>query len=211
VSNPFAIAAVTATLSQLLLGVREEPTLAGTTITVGPPDKARPAASTGRQLNLYLYEVVPNLGWRNMDLPQRKPGGQLATRPVLALNLRYLLTAYGEGDDDTDAQHVLAHAMSIVHDQGGLTRQQVRDAIQAAPALAGSDLADQIELIKLTPYGATLEDISRLWALYQSTNYRLSVGYEAAVVLIERPLTLPPPQPPVETVELFTVPLGWTP
>jgi hypothetical protein len=203
-TNPFAIAAVTATFSQLLQRVIEEPTLAGTTVTTGPPDAAR-AGRSGRQLNLFLYQVTPNAAARNMDLPFRNGDGALVRRPVLALSLSYLLTAYGQGDGELDAHHLLAHAMSLVHDEGVLGREQIRDAIDAEPAVARSDLADQVELVKLCEQTISVDDVSRLWGMYQTTNYRLSVSYEASVVLIERP------QPtrsalPVRSANLYVVP-----
>jgi hypothetical protein len=203
-SNPFAIAAVTATFSQLLLRVIEEPTLAGVAVTTGAPDMAR-ADSTRRQLNLFLYQVTPSAALRNMDLPFRNSAGDLSSRPVLALGLQYLLTAYGQNDAELDAHHLLAHAMSLVHDEGVLGREQIRAAIAAEPAVAQSDLADQVELVKLCPQMLSVDEISRLWTMYQTTNYRLSVGYEASVVLIERP------QPtrtalPVRTANLQVVP-----
>jgi hypothetical protein len=61
-------------------------------------------------------------------------------------------------------------------------------------ALAATDLADQIELIKLTMQPLGTEEVSKLWAAIQS-NYRPSVSYQASVVLIEsaRPRRSPLP------------------
>jgi hypothetical protein len=205
-SNPFAIAAVTATFSQLLGRVTEAPTLAGATVSTQPPDLARPTTETGRQLNLFLYQVTPNGAWRNMDLPFRGGDGELTNRPLLALNLHYLLTAYGQGDDAIDAQHLLGHAMSLVHDDSVLTREQIRAAIVAQPATDQSDLADQIELVKLCPQPLTLEDVSKLWSTFQTTSYRLSVAYEASVVLIERLQPTLRPTKPVRAANLYVLP-----
>src|SRR5437667_11903702 len=99
-SNALSIAAVTATLRRLLdsINVTIETTLAQADITTRPPDKARDNES-GNQLNLFLYQVLPNAAWRNMDIPQRTKSGESAM-PPLALNLYYMLTAYGNGNDD---------------------------------------------------------------------------------------------------------------
>jgi hypothetical protein len=226
VSNPFAIAAVTATFSQLLTRAASEPTLTGTDVSNLPPDAARDPDNPIRQLNLFLYQVTPDPAWRNADLPFRDGGGAFTRQPVLALNLTYLLTAYGLADDELDAHHLLGHAMSLVHDQSVLTREQVRAAIQAFsgnPAVAGSDLADQVELVKLTPVPMTQEELFKLWSAFQ-TNYRLSVGYEASVVLIERPrqhkaalpvrragvYVMPFRQPRIEQLTPNAVPAGAT-
>lgn len=186
-SNPLAIAAVTATLSQYLSGVAADPTLAGTVVTVHPPDRARVAGTTGRQLNLFLYQVTPNAGWRNMDLRIRDDSGSLVNQPVLALDLHYLLTAYGQNDDELDAHHLIAYAMSLIHDRSVITPAQIRAAIAAQPEVADSDLADQFEMIKLCPHVLTEDELFKLWSAFQ-IHYRLSVAYEASVVLIERPV-----------------------
>jgi Pvc16 N-terminal domain len=205
VSNPFAIAAVSETFRQLLGRVSDEPTLVGTTVTTAPLDTARGSDDTRRQLNLFLYQVTPNAALRNSDLPFRDRNGDFTASPVLALNLGYVVTAYGLADSELDAHHLLAHAMSLVNDEAVLTRRQIDDAVTAvgAPdAVAGSDLAGQVELVKLTPVPITHEELFKLWSAFQ-TNYRLSVGYEANVVLIERPKRLkaaPPVRRPLVSV-----------
>jgi hypothetical protein len=184
-TNPYAITAVTAAFSQLLKRVLEEPTLSGADVTNERPSEATEA---GRRLNVFLFQVAPNPALRNADLPFRDAGGRVVSQPVLALNLNYLVTAFGKSDSEMDAQHLLAHAMSIVHDTSVLTRAQIRSAItayQTMPELANSDLADQIEPVKLTPLPMTQEDIFRLWSTFQAP-YRLSVGYEASLVMVAR-------------------------
>jgi hypothetical protein len=217
-SNPFAVAAVTACFQDLLRRVNtENPAeniLSETNVTARAPDLARPATSNGRQLNLFLYEAAPNAAWRNMDLPFRGGDGEMANRPVLALNLQYLLTAYGEGDDDLDAHHLLAYAMSLVHDNAVLSREQIRAVVEAHCTAAGldptahaakADLADQVELVKICPRALTLQEMSELWSAFQ-TGYRLSVGYEASVVLIERPRQPGRVAPPVRAASIHVVP-----
>ena len=184
-SNPLAIATVTTALAQYLTTAGDGGALPGIGVSTGPPDIARAASASGRQLNLFLYRVSTNSGLQNMDLPLRDSRGDLVQRPVLSLNLHYLLTAYA--DDELETQHVLAEAMSLLHDQGVLTRDQIRAAILAESKVAGSDLADQVEMIKICPEQAGVEDISKLWSMFPTTNYRLSTAYEASVVLISRP------------------------
>lgn len=193
-SNPFAITAVTAAFSQLLKRVLEEPSLSGADVTNERPNEANEA---GRRLNLFLFQVGANPALRNADLPFRNAAGELVSQPVLALNLNYLVTAFGKADNDMDAQHLLAHAMSIVHDTSMLTRAQIRAAMgayQSMPELQNADLADQIEPVKLTPLPMTQEDIFRLWSTFQ-TPYRLSVGYEASLVMVARRKPTRPPMP----------------
>src|SRR6266700_8027750 len=95
-SNELAIGAVNATLHNLLLNVSQNTGLSGASITTKPPDKARDEAIN--QINLFLYQVLPNAAWRNMDIPQRVKSGE-TSMPPLALNLYYMVTAYGDGDN----------------------------------------------------------------------------------------------------------------
>jgi hypothetical protein len=179
-SNVLAIAAATRTLRNLLLAQMPllDTDLSDLEVTLQPPDVARKGI-TKAQLNLYLYQVVYNAAWRNMDMPGRVRPGETA-QPALALNLHYLITAWGRGDSDTDAvnHRVLAAAMSTLHDRAVLDGNDIRNA------LLDNDLADQVERIRLTPLPQNVDELSKLWTAFQ-TNYRVSSAYEATVVLID--------------------------
>jgi hypothetical protein len=189
VSNTLAIAAVTATLRNLLAsGVALDPDLADTSFTMQSLDRARANTDSANQLNIFLYQAMPNQAYRNMDPPQARPGETAS--PVLALNLHYLLTAYGR---DNDVQRPFSHqllgrVMSIMHDHPVLGRDEIR------AALLGNDVGDQFERIRFTLQPLTIDDAFRLWSGFQ-TQYRLSVAYEATVVLISsaRPARTPLP------------------
>lgn len=189
-SNALAIAAVTATLSNLLHNVNQGTGLNGVTITTKPPDKAR--EGNGNQLNLFLYQVLPNAAWRNMDIPQRVRSGETGI-PPLALNLYYMLTAYGLGNDDQDAHRLLGHAMSILYDHPLLGAQELQAAL---PGNLNSELQNQIERVRITFQPLSVEEIFRLWTGFQ-TQYRVSVSYEVAVVLIESTRAVKTPLPVV--------------
>jgi hypothetical protein len=212
VSNPLAIAAVTQTLIELLRGIpTEDTTLGPLGVSASPPDRARLGNNADtRQLNLFLYQVAPNPGWTNADLPFRGSEGTLTHEPVLALDLRYLLTAYGVNNADIDAHHVLAHGMSLLHDRAVLRHADVRAALDLAGApLRDADLDKQVELIKVAPLSISDEELFRMWTVF-GVQYRLSVCYQASVVLIERrqPARRPPPvREPQLTVVPLTVPI----
>ncbi len=188
-SNSLGIAAVTATLRNLLAaGIALESDLSDTTITLQTLDRARTGTDSANQLNIFLYQTMPNAAYRNLDPPQTKPGESAS--PTLALNLYYLLTAYGR---DNDVQRPFSHqllgrAMSIMHDHPLLGRDEIRTA------LAGNDVGDQLERIRFTLQPLSIDDAFRLWSGFQ-TQYRLSVAYEATVVLISstRPSKTPAP------------------
>jgi hypothetical protein len=184
-SRSQAIAAVTATLRHLLERGFDptkdtdnaDAVIAGTPVTTRPPDEARQAAATGNQLNLYLYQVMPNGSYRNMDIPGHVRTGETA-QPPLALNLYYLLTAYAIDDQEPLSQRILGRAMSVLHDHSLLGREEIKAAI------SDSGVNEQFERIRLSLQPLALEDIFKLWSGFQ-THYRLSAAYEATVVLID--------------------------
>lgn len=179
-SNALAIAAVTATLRNLLTqGVTLVPDLADTVVTTHVPDSARVNGTTANQINLFLYQVVPNATWRNADPPGQTRPGETGP-PPLALDLYYLLTTYGRDNDVARpfGHELLGRAMSVLHDH------PVLGAAEIASALPGNDLGTQVERIRFSLQPLGVEEIYRLWTGFQ-TPYRTSVAYEASVVLID--------------------------
>jgi Pvc16 N-terminal domain len=195
VSNALAIAGVTAVLKDLLdngLKAFKLSDIVGGDVTVSalPPDKISVAAvEDPTQLNLFLYQCTPNQGWRNVGLPTRNANGERVSDNPLALNLHYLLTAYGAKDFYPEI--ILGHAMQLLHETPVLTRDSIRKALSPASppddfpkALATSELADQIEQLRISPEILNTEEISKLWAA-MSVHYRPTAAYQVTVVLID--------------------------
>jgi hypothetical protein len=187
-STALAIAAVTRTLRDLLDHIADEdysrlPTDCRPTndiqVTTLPLDRVHNGDSDRslNQLNLYLYHTEHSAAWRNMDLPRQVRPGETAT-PPLALNLFYTITAYGQNDSELIAHVLLGMAMRILHDHPLLGRAEIDTA------LPGSALDRQIERVRITPQPVSLDDLSKLWTGAQS-EFRLSVAYQVAVVLID--------------------------
>lgn len=184
-SNSLAIAAVTRTLRDLLFtGVNAD--LAGTEITTRPPDLAR-NGRTINQVNVFLYLTTIDAAWRNRDMPDRVHPGETGF-PPLPLTLHYMITAYGEDDDDAVGHRILGRAMSVLHDRPVLAPADLHTA------LPESDLDHQIERVRLTAETLTVDEMSRLWTTFQ-TQYRISAAYQASVVLIESTLPVRAPLP----------------
>ena len=199
-STALAIAAVTAVLRDLLNDGLVNHNISGVlgssvTVSVLPPDRVVPSSgSETSQINLFLYLVTPNPGWRNEGLPSRDSSGrQRLSNAPLALDLHYLLSVYSGGD--LHAEILLGYAMQLLHEMPVLTRQAIRTALNPSPdvgaslppalrALADSGLEDQVELIKLTPQFLNTEEMSKLWTAMQS-HFRPTAAYIASVVLIE--------------------------
>lgn len=165
-------------------------------VTSLPPGQVEPQqGSASTQLNIFLYRVSYNTGWNNVGYPSRNSRGEPVSNPPLALNLHYLLTAFGE--DELHAEILLGYGMQLLHETPVLDRNAIRDSLApvnlANPngrlpsnltALASSRLAEQIEQIKITPEPLNTEEMSKLWTAFQ-TKYRLCTAYMATVVLIE--------------------------
>lgn len=199
-STALAIAGVTAVLRDLLndgLINHNVSGILGSTVTVSalPPDRLAPTnGSEASQLNLFLHQVTPNSGWRNEGLPSRDGSGRnRLANPPLALDLHYLLSAYGAEALHTEI--LLGFAMQLLHETPVLSRNSIRTALQPSPdvgtalppalqALADCGLADQVEQIKITPEYLSTEEMSKLWTAVQS-HYRPTAAYVATVVLIE--------------------------
>lgn len=184
-SNYLAIATVTATLNELLRpNVESEVT--GAAMTMKRPDDSALDSSSTPGVNIFLYQVTPNPAYRNDDLPTRRADGTLVERPQVALDLHYLLTFYGN-EDNLEPQRLLGSTVRTLHARPLLTRQAIRDTVvnPSLPYLAGSNLADQIELVKFTPTPLNLEELSKLWSVFFQTTYKLSVAYVGNLVLID--------------------------
>jgi hypothetical protein len=220
VSSALAIAGVSAVLTNLLdNGIIDNdlPATVGGPVKVSakPPDRVPPVSGADpNQLNLFLYHVAPNPGWRNRALPSRDGEGARISNPPLALDLFYLLTAYGE--KDFQAEILLGYAMQLFHETPVLTRDAIRKALTNPSTvdptilpttfrtLVAADLAEQVEQIKIIPQTMNTEEMSKLWTALQ-TSYRPTAAYQVSVVLIES-LRSTRPTLPVRERKVFVMP-----
>jgi len=189
-SNELAVAAVTITLRNLLDPVKElsdasvigsfpvdiAPT-AEIVVNNLPLDEAYDFDNAKNQVNIFLYHVEHSTHWRNQELPGRTKNGE-SGHPPLGLNLYYIITAYGQNNNEIIGHLLLGKAMSILHDHPVFSRQEIQTAFP------NSLLHEQIERVRITPQPITLDDISKLWTGFQ-TQYKLSIAYQVSVVLIE--------------------------
>lgn len=201
-SNALAIAAVTTLLDYRITQAlaRNDVPVSLESVTAKPLDKAREGGENTNQINIFLYQTLHNAAWRNQDMPNRVRPGETG-RPPLALNLSYLITAYGKNNDDIEGQQLLGMAMQTLHDQPEIHPMHVEQAIASSnlalskkELLVSSDLKNQIERIRLVPQILSVEEVSKMWATFQAP-YRISAAYEASVVLIESTTPIRTPLP----------------
>ncbi len=194
-SNALAIAAVTATLQFSLNLVYNHPNsvLGGVTVSSLAPDLVQGVtggAGGALHVNVFLHQVTLNSAWRNAGFPSvAADGSTLLESPPLALDLHYLLTAYGT--EDTQAEALLGVAVLMLHENPVLPRAQIRAALGSLPTtnplasvLATCGLAEQIEMIKITPSTLGREEMAWLWTALKA-DYRPTFPFQVSVVLIE--------------------------
>jgi hypothetical protein len=197
-SSALAIAGVSALLRDLLVNKLIDQEVNGqlghdVTVTTLPPDRISTGETEPSQLNLFLSRVTPNLGWRNEGLPSRDGTGRRLSRAPLALDLHYLISAYGAAP--LHAEILLGYAMQLLHENAMISRKSIRTALLPAleadtgipdelRALATSGLENQAEVLKITPEHLDAEELSKFWTASQA-RFRLSAAYLVSVVLIE--------------------------
>ncbi len=191
-SNSLAIATVTAALAQIVWSAIQG-AVTGSDVIIGRPENP-PAGDALPRVRLYLYQVAPNATQRNADLPSRGSNGTLVKRPCAALELHYLLSFYGS-ETELQPQRMLGAVVRDLHARPLLTRQMVRDVIDAYSVLAGSNLHEAVEHVRFNPLSLSLEEQSKLWSVFFQTPHAVSIAYQASVVLIESEETPQPPLP----------------
>ena len=106
-----------------------------------------------------------------------------------------MLTAYGA--EEFHAEILLGYGMQLLHETPVLARGAIRtlltpptpvvsggDLPPAMRALFTSELAEQVEQIKISPQSLNTEELSKLWPAF-GAKYRPTAAYQASVVLIE--------------------------
>ena len=165
------------------------------TVTVGPLDRD----DDELRLNWFLYRLVPNAAYRNMEPPQtgwRTSRG----RPPLALRLSYLLTAFpasatNGGDQEQFAHAGMAAAMQAVHENAIIPEDEPVLSPLAKPL---------VEPLRISMEDLGLEDISKIWTAV-SKPLRLSVGYEVSLVIVDS-MQVHTAGPPVRSRRLAAAP-----
>ncbi|MEB3209874.1 MAG: DUF4255 domain-containing protein [Leptolyngbyaceae bacterium] len=183
-SNQLAIAAVTATLQRILQATVQEDVF-GARVTAARPNTLEGGMiETG--VNLYLYLITPNPAYTSNEQPVRRPNRDLVKRSLVASDLQFLLSFYGS-DAEMEPQRLAGSVIRTFQNVYALTPEMIRETI-ADPTfgfLAGADLSDQIEPVRIVPTEISVENLSKIWSVFFQTPYALSLTYKATVVLIE--------------------------
>lgn len=201
-SNALAIAHVTQALALLIeANLQPEIDMAVKVETRKPPADP-PAEPT---ITVFLYQTTPNTSQRNSDLATRAPDGKLLKRPAAALDLNFVISAYGE-ETELVGQRLIGSVVRTLHEIPVLPRDIIEQAGER-PYLVGSDLADAAQRVRFVPTVMDIDETSKLWGMLNQTPYTLSVTYQAALILIEGRGT-PLPAEPVERTTVRVLPFG---
>ncbi|MEV5319895.1 DUF4255 domain-containing protein [Streptomyces sp. NPDC052687] len=201
-SNALAIAHVTQALA-LLIESNVGPEF-GEAVRVEPrkPPAEPPDHPT---VNVFLYQVTPNTAMRGTDLPTRAGDGTLVRRPAAALDLHYLISAYGD-ETDLVGQRLIGSVVRTLHQTPVLPKDVIEQTGQR-PYLLGSDLAEAAQRVRFTPTVMDVDETSKLWGMLHQTPYSLSVVYQASLIFIDGRGT-PVPRKPVERHDVRVLPFG---
>lgn len=197
---------VTAALARLLT---DRLATASTVITCGLPKGE--AQGDVPQVNLFLYHVRENPHLRNQSDPRRDVPGQYGA-PPLALELSYLVTAYGRrnaqidaalalGDSQTEleSQQLLADVMRVLHEVPQLTSRT--QLTRSSGWVLDAELRREWEAVRITPRSLDLDELSKLWTAFKA-DFQRSVAYQVSILRLESP------RPPSVAVPVLTTQFG---
>jgi hypothetical protein len=154
-------------------------------VFVGPLDDVR---AKDASLVLFLYRIIANQNLRNAEhtvsVQAAIPGDQAyqTYANALALDLHFILTVSPKDKaDELESLRFLGYAMRSLND---------------SPILVGAQVGG--ETVRLSLDAVSTEEISRVWSLFPTVNYRTSVLYLASPVWIDPAL---PPNQAAEVVD----------
>ncbi|GGU83288.1 hypothetical protein GCM10010211_56590 [Streptomyces albospinus] len=199
-SNALAVATVTQALALLIEhNLHPEIDMAVSVETRKPPSDP----PTEPTITVFLYQVTHNSSMRNNDLVTRASDGTLLKRPAAAIDLHFLISAYGE-EQELVGQRLIGSVVRTLHEIPVLPRELIVEAAER-PYLAGSDLAESPQKVRFTPTQMDVDETSKLWGMLNNTPYALSVAYQASLVLLDGHQK-PAPARPVRRPEVTVVP-----
>lgn len=150
-----------------------------TRITIATPDQFTDLRDPAQpNVTIFLYRIAVNPQLRNA--PRRNIGAGKTTRPLLPVELSFLITPWAK--DTKDELRIAGRILQTLYDHAEL----------AAADLAGTSW-DQDDTVQLILESLPLEDHYRIWDAGE-VPYRLSLIYTARVIGIAptEEMLLPP-------------------
>lgn len=183
-SNYLAIATVTATLQRIVQAAIQVDIPGAIVTTVRPETSGSKIPEVG--VNIFLYQANPNPAWRNHDLRNRRPKGDLIKKAQAGLDLFYIMSFYGN-EVELEPQRLFGRTIQTIVDNPILTSEIIRETVNNSnySYLATSTLEQQIERVTIVPSIMTTDDLSKIWSVFFQSPYVLSFAFQGGAVLIE--------------------------
>lgn len=198
---------VTDTLRQLLTNaLNASPVFGGGpppfSVTVSGQHPETPSGGSDCELSLYLFHVGPDKFLANNFWTQAaQSGGGVGKQPIafepLCLDLWYMLSAQSQASY-VQEQQVLGIAMQAFHEHATVK-------LPTPTPLPDPVTPSEVTLTLETP---TFDELSRLWQAL-GLPLRTTAQYRVTVAFLTPP-DLPPPAPPVTSVNLVAAPVDLT-
>jgi hypothetical protein len=138
-------------------------------VYVGPLDERD---ASGKRIVLFLYRIAVNASLRNTEhrLPAPAGGMPIAHDGALPLDLCYLVVTpeSQQTGGDLTSLRVLGCAIQALND---------------APNLVGLSMGGETARLSIEPMSS--EEMSQVWSLFPTVNYRTSLAYMVSPVWID--------------------------
>lgn len=158
-----------------------------------PPDRITIGADEKPGLNLFLYDIAPRGLFSVSQHNETVEGARRSALPR-AIEMRYLLTAYGARDLDTEI--LLGYAVELFRQESALDGDRIRAILSslsdtaggkviapAVAALSAPHVGDLVADMTICPQQLDTEEISRLWSTLQA-RFRPSAAYKVTLELV---------------------------
>ncbi len=154
-------------------------------VSARPPDRLSEAQDAG--INLFMYFAETRALAANVPPAHTSP--TTAEGETLALDLHYLVSAYGA--NELDAEALLGMAMQLFYETPALTREAISAVLSAKFAESASNrpvtreissLTERVENVRIVPSTHSIADLARLWVA-TGASLRPSAAYRVSVIL----------------------------
>jgi hypothetical protein len=164
----------------------------GARVTTLRPDAATGTGDKEPRVNIYLFQVRANVGWREAERAnagRRAPPGR---QPTPTLDLLYLLTFLGD-DARVEGQRMLGRVLESLHARPNLDRALLAQAARPARrcraplrlVTEAETSFEQVDRLRFAPLQQDLDELSKLWSVLSHTPYAMSVVLKGTVTLVE--------------------------
>lgn len=197
-----AIATVTRAIQQRLTAIVDGVDV----ICSRPSDNSADVKNT---IFVFLFSLSPNLHRRNMDLPTRSSSGEVRKRPILPLDLYYLLTfrSNSKRANYLEDQEMIGKIVINLYEKPRLSREEINSSFDFFSP-NDSSVNDFLDTsVKLELHQMDVDEFSRLWTLMGDIPYDTSLIFKASVAILQSELA-PYEQPPVKKPSVKGLPEG---